>query len=217
MFGIHFISCTQHAKSNHQPDTSANKPDTVIVKQKNELRASYEVGFYSKSYTYYWLVGKDTLDFNLTATEYAKDSTLHLSVQHKRPLPFSGVLSKITECMPSVQEDFALSKLSSLYFRDPIFYADLTKELSAEYEKQYGRKNISHKELNEFLLGSHINPQIEQIVLPYFKKVAQYSIEKFHLTDKKDLNHELPNVDLSGYPEFVIHGMGLSVRLESKQ
>lgn len=94
-----FISCNQQTKSNNQTALTNDKTDTIIVKHKNDLNKSYEVGFLSKSYSYYWLVGNDTLDFSVNAREYEKDSTLHLSIYHKKPIIFSTALTKINECL----------------------------------------------------------------------------------------------------------------------
>lgn len=212
------ISCFQESKkSNKQSDKTSTIIDTIIVKQKHKLDKSYEIGFYSKSYSYYWVVGKDTLDFAVNATEYEADSTLNISVIHKSPILFSTTLTKIKECLPLIKNDFYLSKLNSLYFKEPIFYSDLTKELSADYEKQFGRKNISYEKLNLFLLNSKMNIQLNDFLNPLDKVVKRYGIEKFHLMDKKYFSGSLPNVDLIEYPEFTINGMGLSVQLENKQ
>ena len=213
-FGL--ISCGQETKSNSQNVKSDNKTDTIIVKHKNDLNKSYEVGFYSKSYSYYWLVGKDTLDFKLSANEYEKDSTLHIYIHHKNSILFSTALTKINECYPHIKEDFYLAKLNSFYFRDPIFYFDLTKELSTNYEKQFGRKNIGYRKLSEFLIKSNITNQLNNFVSPIDKKVTRYGIEKFYLMDKKYYNSYLQNEDLTKYPEFAINGMGFYVQLENK-
>lgn len=214
---IILISCIQETKSNIQTEKAFDNIDTLIVKHKQELNRSYEVGFYSKSYSYYWLAGKDTLDFVLNATEYEKDSTLHLNIYHKRPVFFRTALTKINDCIPSIKEDFYMSKLNSFNFRDPIYYIDLAKDLSTEYERQFGRKNITYGKLNQFLLNSNLNKQLDNFVKPLDKKTKKYSIEKFYLIDKKHFGDYLLNVDLTGYPEFAINGMGLSVQLENKQ
>lgn len=211
-----FISCIQETKSNNQTETS-NNVDTIIVKHKNELNKSYEVGFYSKSYSYYWVAGKDTLDFVVNATEYESDSTLNISVNHKKPILYTITLTKINECLPLIKNDFHLFKLNSLYFKEPIFYFDLAKELATEYELQFGRKNINYEKLNQFLLNSKMNIQLNDLIKPLDKTVKRYSIEKFHLMDKKYFSGSIPNVDLTEYPEFTINGMGLSVQLENKQ
>jgi hypothetical protein len=211
------ISCNQETKSNSQTSVSNDKIDTIIVKHKNDLNKSYEVDFLSQSYSYYWLVGKDTLDFSVNAREYQKDSTLHLSLNHKKSINFSKALTKINECLPHIKEDFYLTKLNSLYFRDPIYYFDLVKELSTEYGKQFGQKNISYEKLNQFLLQSKQNKQLNNFVSPLDKKVKRYSIEKFHLTDKKYFSEYLPNVDLTEYPEIAINGMGLYIQIENEK
>lgn len=211
-----FISCTHETKSNLKAEKSSDNLDTLIVKYKHESNNSYDIDFFSKSYSYYWLIGKDTLDFVINATEHQKDSTLHLNIYHKQPILLPTALTKISECIPLIKEDFYISKLKSFYFKSPIYYSDLTKELSTEYEKQFGRKNISYEKLNQFLLNSNLNNQLDNFVNPFDKKVKRYSIEKFHLTDKKYFGNYLPNVDLKEYPKFAINGMGLSVRLENK-
>lgn len=211
------ISCVQETKSNKQTEKSFVNLDTLIVKHKHELNKSYEVGFYSKSYSYYWLVGKDTLDFVVNATEYEKDSTLHLNIYHKQPILFTKALTKISECYPLIKEDFQLSKLNSFYFKEPIYYFDLAKELSTEYEKQFGRKRISYEKLNQFLLNSKLNKQLSNFVNPLNKKIIQYGIEKFHLMDKKYYGDYLPNINVKEYPEFIINGMGLHIQLENEK
>ena len=69
--------------------------DTVVVKQRNALNNPTWAVLYSKSYSYYWFAGKDTLDFSLYITEYEKDSTFSLRVFHKEPMLFTAVLEKI--------------------------------------------------------------------------------------------------------------------------
>lgn len=211
---IAFFSYSGETKSASKNEKTSNIIDTVIVKHKNELNKSYEVGFLSRSYSYYWIVGNDTLDFVVNATEYEKDSTLHLNVLHTKPLLFSTTLLKINECYPLIKQDFSLSKLKSFYFRDPIYYFDITKELSIEYEQQFGRKHINYEKLNLFILNSKLNKHLSKFLNPLNKKVKRYFIEKFHLMDKKYYSEYLSNIDLTEYAEFVIHGMGLYVELK---
>ena len=214
---ISFISYSKGKKSNGQNKKTSNPIDTIIVKHKNELNKSYEVGFLSKSYFYYWIKDNDTLDFVVNATEYEKDSTLHLSILHTKPLLFSTLLLKIKECYPLIKEDFNLSKLNSFYFREPINYLDLAKRLSSEYNQQFGRKQISDEKLNQFLLNSSLNKQLINLINPFDKKIKRYSIEKFHLMDKKYYSDYLPNINFTEYPEYIINGIGLYVQLEKIQ
>lgn len=134
-------SCIQTPKPNAQNvETSEHRSGTLIVKHENILNKSYEIGFYSKSFSYYWLAGKDTLDFTLKTTEYEKDSTIYISVQHTKPILFTSALAKINECYPPIKEDFDISKLNSFYFKPPVYYPDLAKKLSIEYEQKFGQK-----------------------------------------------------------------------------
>lgn len=208
------VSCVQETSSNAKEiESSEEHRDTVVIKHKNVLNKSYQVGFYSKSYSYYWVAGKDTLDFHLSAAAHEKDSSLHLNIHHKGPLLFTDVLRKIKECLPIIEEDFDLSKLSSLNFRSPIYYLDLAKELSSEYEQEFGQKNISYETLDLFLLKTKLNLQLDKFLAPLNKRVQRYGIEKFHLLNKKYYSSYLPGIDLAAYPEFTIGGMGVYVRL----
>jgi len=114
--------------------------DTVVVKQKNALSNPTWGVLYSKSYSYYWLAGKDTLDFSLYVTEYEKDSTLSLRVFHKDPMLFTAVLEKIEECFSSIEEDFDLTKLISFNFMAPIYYLDLAKNCQANTNRNLDEK-----------------------------------------------------------------------------
>ena len=213
---IFLTSCSQDKKADLENAKPLEKiVDTIIVKHQNDLNKSYEVGLYSKSYSYNWLLGIDTLDFVLHATEYEKDSTLHLYLHHKKPILFTTLLENINRCLPMIKNDFDIKKFSSIYFNSPIYYWDLTKELSDEYEQKFGRKNISYAKLNDFLLNSSLNTRLDNFLKPLDKKVKRYTIEKFHLMDKKYFGYYLPNIDLKNYPEFTIEGMGIAVQLEN--
>lgn len=192
--------------------------DTIIVKHQNSLDKTYEISFYSKSYSYFWIVGKDTLDFALSAQEYENDKSMSLNIFHRNPMKFETALKNIDKCFPLIQEDFNTEKLNSLYFTNSfIFYPDIVNGLSNEYEKKYGRKRTSYSNLNNFLLNSKFNEMINDFLESKNKKVFRYSIEKFNLIEKEYFKYSLPNSDLKNYPEFSINGMGTGVRLQNKQ
>ena len=195
--------------------------DTLIIKHENILSESaaprWITELYSKSYSYYWLVGKDTLDFGLRITESKRDGTLDLQLFHREPILFADALGIIDACFPLIKEDFNLSKLTSLHFKEPVFYLDLAIELSNEYEQEFERKNIENRKLNEFLLKSSLNTQLKQFLNPLNKKVRRYVFEKFHLIEKENFKEYLPNVDLTEYPEFTLNAYnGIYVYLENK-
>ena len=222
--GIVAVVVSACGRTKKQMETISNTQviqDTLVVKQRNDLN-KYQIGFYSKSYSYYWLVRKDTLDFILNATEYEKDNTLHINIFHKKPILFATVLEKIEACLPLIKEDFNVSKLNSIYFKEPLYYLDLAKKLSSEYEQEFGRKNISYEKLNQFLLKSSLNEQLNSFLNPLNKRVKRYGIEKFHLMDKKYYesylyhNERLSDINLTEYPEFILNGMGVYVQLENQ-
>lgn len=212
------LSCREAANSNTLQASNNSKAiqDTVIVKHKNDLNKSYEVGFLSKSYSYSWVIGYDTLDFRLIATEHEKDSSLHLHIIHKQPILFSTALKRISDCLKVIKDDFYISNLSSLSLEPLIFYADLSSELSNEYEQAFGRKNISYQRLNQFLSETNFNSRLNSFLNPFSKTVSHYGIEKFHLLHKENYSHYLKDTDLTEYPDFTLHGMGLSIRLTGK-
>jgi hypothetical protein len=213
---ILLISCGQENKSNPEnTNVIQDAKDTILIKQQNVLNKSYEVGFYSKSFSYYWVTGKDTIDFFMNVAEYEKDSTCSINIHHKKSLLFKTTLERINQSLPIIRNDFDITKLRSLYFKSPIYYLDLTNELMNEYEKKFGKKGISYQDLNDFLLSSSLNTRLNSFLHPFNKKVKRYSIEKFQLVDKKNFNSYLPHTDLTDYPEFAIGGMGLSVQLEN--
>jgi len=114
---IAVIGCGQ--KQTKTMNSTQDIQDTVVIKQQNVLKPA-EIGFYSKSYSYYWLAGKDTLDFNINVTEYEKDSLVNLNVSHNKKLVFfTIVLGKINKCLPLIKEDFDISKFNSICFNEP--------------------------------------------------------------------------------------------------
>ena len=199
------------------PTTAEVIQDTILMQEKYELKASYEIELYSNAYSYYWVKGKDTLDMVVNAREYKKDSSLHLTIYHKKPVLFKTLLYNLDKCIALIRNNFAITKLSSLNLRSPVYYIDLAKELSAEYEEKFGRKNIRYERLDPFLMSSSFNNQLDSFFLPYNKKVKRFLIEKFQIINKASFIYYLPDTDLKDYPEFSISGMGVTVQLESKQ
>jgi hypothetical protein len=212
-------SCGQNSteKQSAMENNTQFIQDTVVVKQRKVLNNPTLGVLYSKSYSYYWLAEKDTLDFTLNVTEYEKDSTFNLRVFHKEPILFAIALEKIEECFSLIEEDFNLSKLTSFNFMPPIFYLDLATKLSSDYEQEFGRKNINYTKLNKFLLESSLTSQLNHFLNPLNKKVKRYGLEKFFLIEKKYYEYYLSNVDFTEYPEFTFNAhTGISVSLENK-
>jgi hypothetical protein len=206
------LSCNNSKQTEKTAKSLEVTQDTILVKIKNEIDKSYEIRFYSKSYTYCWTIGQDTLDFKIGVTEYVRDSSIQISAFNKNPILFTTILNKINECLPVIQEDFETENLNSLYFpKSPIFYKDLTTALSKDYESQFGQETISYKKLDEFLMNSWLEKQIGTFLDQFGKTTRRYGIEKFHLLDKEYYNEYIPSTDLSEYPVFSIHGMGISV------
>ena len=120
-------------------------------------------------------------------------------------------------CLPLIEEDFDVLKLKHIHFNPPIYYLDLTKTLSSEYDQKFGRKNISYERFIQFLLQSSLNSQLNEFCNPLNKKVKHYGFEKFFLIDKKYYEGYLPNTDFTEYPEFTFNAhTGISVSLVNK-
>ena len=217
IFALIASSCGQTVRKQTETENDIQVvQDTLIVKHKYILNESAR---YSKSYSYYWLVGKDTLDFRLRITERKSDSTIDLCLSHREPILFTEALRRIESCLPLITEDFELSKLASFYLYEPIYYLDLATELSKEYEQEFGRKDVEYRKLDEFLLKSSLTTQLNHFFNPLNKKVKQYGWEKFRLVNKEDYNKDWywPNLDLTEYPEFTLYSYtGVFVWLENK-
>ena len=217
VFALIVSSCgrTTRKQTGTENDTQ-NFQDTIIVKHMNILNKSDSI-WLSKSYTYYWLAGKDTLDFRLSVREWKRENTLHLRLFHREPMLFTDVLGKIETCLSLIEEDFNLLELISLNFMEPIFYLDLATKLTSEYELEFGRKIINFSKFNNFLLESSLTSQLNHFLNPLNKKVKRYGLEKFFLIEKKHYAHYLPNVDFTDYPEFTFNAhTGVFVSLENK-
>lgn len=209
------VSCNNSTKNqdNKQATNEQTATDTIIVRIENKIDKSDEFAFYSKSVKYCWVTNKDTLDFMVGVNEQAGDSSVSIRTIHYNPILFTKALDKINECLPLIAQDFNLNKLNGLYFAPPIFYKDLTNELSNSYENKFGNKSIKFKEMNEFLMNSWLQERVEDFLQQFNKSIKRYGIEKYHFLEKKYYNQYIPNKDLDDYPSFSIHGMGMSVIL----
>jgi hypothetical protein len=212
------VACNHSTKKNDtdQSKMKENSIDTVLVKFENKIDKLL-IDFYAKSYTYCWVTKKDTLDFKIGLTEYVRDSSVQIRFYHVRPILFSSALDKLNECLPQIEQDFNIDRLNSFYFEPPIFYKDMTTELSKSYENQFGDKNISYQKLDEFLMNSWLEEKTNDFLRQLNKSTKRYSIEKFHLLDKDYFDTYIPGVDLNDYPSFSINGMGISVILNDKK
>lgn len=212
-------SCRYSAKK--QEKTVADireKPDTIIIKHQNILDDPFNKIIYSKSFSYYWITGKDTLDFTIDIYEWKKRGNLYIRLSHKKPITLAVALKKINDSFPLIEEDFDLLKIQSINFQEPIFYFDIAQELANKYEKEFGRKNIQQKRLNQFLLKSTLTCQLNDFLNPINKKVKSYGFEKFFLKEKENYKAYLPpNFELTEYPEFTFNAhSGMIVELEDK-
>ncbi|NDV70344.1 hypothetical protein [Dysgonomonas sp. 25] len=214
IFALIAIGCKQTAGEQEKVENSTMEiQDTVITKQNSILT---EPSSYTKSYSYYWITGKDTLDFRLNARQL-KEGSLYISISHNKPMSFADALKKTEECLPLLQEDFDVSEITSINFRAPIFYLDLAKRLSDEYKQLFERENIPYEKLNDFLLQSSMTSQLNDFLSPLDKEVKYYGLEKAFIIDKKDYKLYLPDVDFAAYPEFTFNAhTGISVSLENK-
>jgi len=211
------ISCNQDKNKRVPKEISSEKAnDTLLVKHQNELSLPFSAKFRSKSFSYHWIAKKDTLDFALHVNENKKDSTLDVSFTHEKPILFSKLIQLTSQCLPIIEDDFQLSKMKSFYFKSPIFYLDITKQLSKEYEQKFGRKKINYQKKDEFLMNSSLTKEINNFLEPLNLCVKSYFIEKFHLIEEDTYPFYLKNIDLTEYPDFAIHGGGIYVQLEER-
>lgn len=209
------MSCNHSTKSEdyNKAKNEQKTADTVVVRIENEIDKSDEFAFFSKSIKYCWVTDKDTLDFMIGVEEQAGDSSVSIRTMHYHPILFTKALDKMNNCLPLIAQDFNLNNLNSLYFAPPIFYKDLTNELSKSYENQFGNKGLKHQELNEFLMNSWLQEKVGNFLQQFNKSIKRYGIEKYHLLEKKYYNQYIPNKDLDDYPSFSIHGRRISVIL----
>lgn len=206
---LSFWGCKENTGTGNK--ASDQQEDTILIKKQTEL-TGYAKSYYIRSYSYSWIAAKDTIDLRFNVSEHIRDSSVSISVWHTNPISFTVMLHQFTRLLPKIEKDFSVAKISSLYFKPPIYYPELATSLSKEYEQQFGRKNISFQKQKEFLLTSSLNTQLNKYLNQFGKKAASYSIEKFHLAEKE--HYSLPDTtDLTNYPEFSIHGHGISVLL----
>ena len=126
-------------------------------------------------------------------------------------------MTQIIESLPIIHEDFNTSKLKSLYFKSPIYYKDLLNNLTEEYEQKFGEETVDYRRLNEFLLQAKLSEMLNNLLNKMDKEVQAYSIEKFRLLSKENYNSYISNENLTAYPEYSIHGMGIYVRIKEKE
>jgi hypothetical protein len=215
---LSLIACHDEKKTNNEAaGDKQSATDTVIIKRQEELNEPNDAELYSKSYWYHWNVGEEQLPFSLLVSEYKKDGSVNVRLMHDSLLLFSSALELIKDGLRIAGDDFDLSKLDYMYFESPVYYPDLTRQLSSEYEQKFGFKPVRYERLNEFLMQASITSQLNSFLSPFNKKVRSYDIEKAMLVSRKGLGvFDKKGIDFSGYPEMMIDGFGLGMHLTSK-
>lgn len=170
------------------PKTIIKSGDTIIVKKVNQIE-SYDSSTI-KSFSYFWITQKDTLDFKIRVREFVIDSTKsHISIDiehstmHSEKIFFSTALKHLKKCIPIIKQNFSLENLGSIQFEYPNAYKDFITNLPKEYKNKYGKKRITYLELNDFLKQSSIDIELKKMLLSLNKDTYKYSIEKFQVRD----------------------------------
>lgn len=208
------FSCKEKNGQDTGKKNIADVLPALVIHQKSLTGYSRDV--YSKSYHYFWKKKDDTLNLQFTVFESKNDSTVSVTVHNTHPVYFQTVLDSLSRLLPQIKKNFNLDKFHNLFFKPPIYYPDLDATLSNEYEKKFGSTTIGYPQLNTFLLSASATSEINTFTAPLNKKVNRYSIEKFHLLQKKDYHYYLPGTDTANYPEFSLHGAGIYVSLSDK-
>jgi len=160
----------------------------------------------TKAKWYYWVKDKDTTNFKFRLSELKVDSLVQIVLEVKSPIEFKICLDSLNSIFLTVEKDFNLNKINDIYIGQTIYYPDLTKEFSNEYENQFGKKHISHEKINILLKKLPITEKLNSINSKYNVKVSTFGIEKFGIIEKKNFRIFPENYDFSDYPDFSIEG-----------
>lgn len=223
-----FLSC-------HKPiDKEENlkqKMDTLMVVEKSER--VYEQEIYDlvqnvdypilKTYTYYWVVGKDTLDFSINVSEEGDGTIIYVyrfnksGDAYRKRMSIYFLLKKIKEIMPSLKEGkFDMNRLYAISFEDPSVFTDLSNELSNAYQK-YPKGSFHREKLNELMQNTKFHKELNHLLSPWDKKVAHYSIEKLHIIGRKQMQDNFIEIDTTKIPQDIIAGNGFYINVKNNQ
>lgn len=207
-----FLSCKSDGVRPHI-DNQETRIDTLLQKQESDTAkfASYDV---FKSIRYYAVAGMDTIGARIHVDQSKSDGKISIDFRHHKPISFDDLLHWFKKFLPLINNDFELSKLTYLHFDTPLFYKDISSELSAEYQKRYGKESINWELQVSLLMESSLRMKLDSLFSPYRRKVLRIDVEKFHLTKKEYYREYFPEENLSEYPEVAIDGIMTNVLLE---
>lgn len=206
--------------------TSCNKNQEIkqnIEALKKEWKLNIEdeklVGFTEDAFTkakwFYWVKDQDTTNYKFRFAELKNDSLVSVLIKVEKQIDFKTCLDSLNALFPIIEKEFNLNKMYSLYVGQVIYYPDLAKEISTQYEKDFGKKITSHKKFNEMMMQQPTTENLNSIIERYNKKIRAFSVEKFGLIEKPVFSLFIKDVDFSDYPDFIIEG-NTSVLFENK-
>ena len=224
LFFLILSSCGQTDSESKTSNTESSK--TIVKVNKGSTMGSSQSEWYLRRYEFHTSPSSTHPEISISIRENKNDSSLSMSIYHEVPVLFESVLLKISECVPTIEEHFDLSRLTSINLRQPIYYLDLSTEWSTAYEKEFRREYAKYDERRKVLESTNLTAKLNTILSPFRKEIRFYGIEKFHLLDKKYYTEYLrsptdpdsfkyfPKPDFSKYPEFVINGLSFSIQLK---
>lgn len=217
LFLLSFVCCGNKAQTvqNSEPANS----DTIIIKDYPEF-SKFDSILNTKVIYYFWLTNNDSLDFNLRISQ-GKDSAVSIYFLHENTMQFAETMKLFNECLPTIQQDFDLSKTDGISFKTPVYYPDLVSRLATEYNEKHGTKKLKYGDFIDFLLSSSLTTTLNDFFKTYNIEVKGYGIEKFHFVEKENYEKYFPDISpeiLKDYPEMIFDGLNyLSVSLEAKE
>lgn len=168
------------------------------------------VGFSEDAFTkvkwFYWVKDQDTTSYKFRIAELKNDSLVSVAIEVEKQIDFKTCLDSLNALFPIIEKEFDLKNLYSLDIGQTIYYPDFAKEISSQFDKNFGKKITSHKKFNEMMMQTPITKNINSIIGKYNKKINSYSVEKFGLLEKSSFGYLIKDADFSDYPDFIIEG-----------
>lgn len=217
LFLLSFVCCGNKAQTSQNPEPATS--DTIINKVYPEF-TKFDSILNAKVIRYFWLTDNDTLDFSLRISQ-SKDSSVSIYFLHENTMLFAEAMRLFNECLPTIQQDFDLSKTDGLALKTPVYYPDLVSELATEYNKKHETKKLRYADFVDFLTKTSLTATLNEFFKTFNVEVKRYNIEKFHFVEKENYEKYFPDISpdiLKNYPEMIFDGLNyLSVELKTKE
>lgn len=162
--------------------------DTIIGSKviTNEIPGG---AYRKRAKSYFLIINNDTSRFDCICTEAKEGQQVDMIISHgEGTMTYRQRMAELKKIIPAAAKDFNLDSLNSVEIGRLAGNGDLAIDITNEYrQKMPTGDRITNNKLSQFLKGSKLGADFNEIFKPYSLKVDYISLEEWGFIPKRVL------------------------------